>query len=70
MFDASVPLSLSSRVVLDKVCEISFHYGSLLYLALNKVDLVNPKERLLDYSSTLSEFIWKKKIALLQAVTL
>ena len=68
MFDASAPLTSLHRDVLDTVCEISFAQNSLLYVALNKVDLVEPKTQLFDYSSAISELIWKKKIEMLRKV--
>lgn len=68
MFDASAPLTSLHRDVLSTVCEISFARNSLLYVALNKVDLVEPKSQLFDYSDAISELIWKKKIELLRKV--
>ena len=68
MFDASAPLTSLHRDVLSTVCEISFAHNSLLYVALNKVDLVEPKSQLFDYSDAISEVIWKKKIEMLRKV--
>ena len=40
MIDASKPLSLLNQEVLKRLCTVSFTHNSLLYVALNKVDLV------------------------------
>ena len=70
MIDASLPLTILNREVLKRLCDISFYNHSLLYIALNKVDLVSPKDKLLQYSNDISELVWKTKIALLQQVDL
>ena len=66
MIDASSPLTVVNRTILKQLCSISFNNHSHLYIALNKVDLVNPKSRLLQYSNAISELIWKTKIQLLK----
>ena len=70
MIDASQPLTIVHREVLKRLSSISFHNNSLLYIALNKVDLVEPKSQLLQYSNDISELIWKTKIELLKKVRL
>lgn len=67
MIDASKPLSLLNQEVLKRLCTVSFTHKSLLYVALNKVDLVEPKIKLLQYSDKISELIWKTKISLLKS---
>ena len=67
MIDASKPLSLLNQEVLKRLCTVSFTHNSLLYVALNKVDLVEPKIQLLQYSNKISELIWKTKISLLKS---
>ena len=49
MIDASIPFNDTQRDVLKKACDISFLHGSYLYVALNKVDLVTPKDVLTQY---------------------
>lgn len=66
MIDASSPLTVVNRTILKQLSRISFTNHSHLYIALNKVDLVNPKSRLLQYSNDISELIWKTKIQLLK----
>lgn len=67
MIDASMPFTILNREVLKRLCEVSFTNNSLLYIALNKVDLVEPKSQLLQYSNKISELIWDTKISLLKA---
>ena len=67
MIDASSPLTVVNRTILKQLCSISFNNHLHLYIALNKVDLVNPKSRLLQYSNAISELIWKTKIQLLKS---
>lgn len=43
MIDASSPLTVVNRTILKQLCSISFNNHSHLYIALNKVDLVNPE---------------------------
>ena len=62
MIDASIPFNDTQRDVLKKACDISFLHGSYLYVALNKVDLVTPKDVLIQYANTVSEVVWKKKM--------
>lgn len=62
MIDASIPFNDTQRDVLKKACDISFLNGSYLYVALNKVDLVTPKDVLIQYANAVSEVIWKKKM--------
>ena len=63
-----MPLTPLQREVLNKSCEISYHHNAPLYIALNKTDLVEPKIKLLDLSNTLSEWIWHKKIEMINKV--
>ena len=63
-----MPLTPLQREVLNKSCEISYHHNAPLYIALNKTDLVEPKIKLLDLSNTLSEWIWHKKIEMINQV--
>ena len=64
MIDASLPFNETQRGVLKKACDISFAQDSLLYIALNKVDLVTPKDLLIEYANSVSSEVWKKKIEL------
>ncbi|KAK8829627.1 hypothetical protein WA556_005544 [Blastocystis sp. ATCC 50177/Nand II] len=64
MIDASLPFNETQRGVLKKACDISFAQDSLLYIALNKVDLVTPKDLLIEYAISVSSVVWKKKIEL------
>lgn len=64
-----MPLTPLQREVLNKSCEISYHNNAPLYIALNKTDLVEPKIKLLDLSNTLSEWIWHKKMEMINKVS-
>lgn len=68
MIDASLPFNETQRGVLKKACDISFKQNSLLYIALNKVDLVTPKELLIEYANAVSSVVWKKKVELVYSV--
>lgn len=68
IIDASLPFNETQRGVLKKACDISFAQDSLLYIALNKVDLVTPKDLLIEYANSVSSVVWKKKIELVYSV--
>ena len=54
--------------MLYKLSEISFYNQSLLYIDLNKVDLVDPKPKLLLYSDVITEVICEKRENLIATV--
>lgn len=68
VFDASKPLTSIHREVLHKLSEFSYYNNLLLYIDLNKVDLVNPKPKLLLYSDAITEVICDKKDELITTV--
>lgn len=68
VLDASKPLTTFHREMLYKLSEISFYHHSLFYIDLNKVDLVEPKPRLLVYSDAISEVIFDKREQLVSTV--
>lgn len=68
VFDASKPLTSLHREMLHKLSEFSYYNNLLLYIDLNKVDLVNPKPKLLLYSDAITEVICDKKDELIATV--
>ena len=56
--------------MLYRLSEVSFYNQSLLYIDLNKVDLVDPKPKLLLYSDAITEVICEKRENLISTVEL
>ena len=54
--------------MLYRLSDLSFYHDILLYIDLNKVDLVNPKPQLLLYSDAITEVIMEKREKLIATV--
>ena len=54
--------------MLYRLSDLSFYQDILLYIDLNKVDLVNPKPQLLLYSDAITEVIMDKREKLIATV--
>ena len=54
--------------MLYRLSDLAFYQDILLYIDLNKVDLVNPKPQLLLYSDAITEVIMDKREKLIATV--